>query len=105
MLDPKLIRSDINTVAAALSKRNYTLDIEAFNALESQRKSLQIETEALQAERNSRSKNIGKAKAAGEDIAPLLAEVDDLKGKLENAEQQLAGHRAYPPRQDRGHRF
>lgn len=89
MLDPKLIRSDINTVAAALTKRHYTLDIDAFNALEGQRKSLQIETEALQAERNSRSKNIGKAKAAGEDIAPLLAEVDDLKSKLESAEQQL----------------
>lgn len=89
MLDPKLIRSDIDAVAAALSKRHYSLDVNALNTLENERKSIQIETEALQAERNSRSKNIGKAKAAGEDIAPLLAEVDSLKNKLEAAEGRL----------------
>ena len=91
MLDPKLIRSDIDGVASALLKRHYTLDINAFNTLEGDRKAVQVEAEALQAERNSRSKNIGKAKAAGEDIAPLLAEVDDLKSKLETAEQRLTG--------------
>ena len=89
MLDLKLIRSDIKGVAAALSKRHYKLDVDAFITLENERKSLQIETEKLQAERNSRSKSIGKAKAAGEDIAPLLAKVEALKGKLGDAENRL----------------
>lgn len=89
MLDPKLIRSDIDRVAKNLAKRGFQLDVERFNSLESNRKSLQVKSESLQAERNSRSKNIGKAKAAGEDIAPLLAEVDQLKSDLSEAESEL----------------
>ncbi|MEZ0123132.1 MAG: serine--tRNA ligase [Candidatus Reddybacter sp.] len=91
MLDPKTVRSDPERVAEQLKVRGFTLDVAAIEALENQRKSLQINAEALQAERNSRSKNIGKAKAAGEDIAPLLAEVDQLKSDLEVAEKSLHG--------------
>jgi len=90
MLDPKLIRSNPEDVAAALKKKGYTLDVAAFLALEDERKSLQVKAEALQQERNSRAKSIGKAKASGQDIAPLLAEVDNLKQQLTEAESQLS---------------
>jgi seryl-tRNA synthetase len=89
MLDPKTVRSNPERVAEQLKVRGFTLDVAAIEALENQRKSLQINAESLQAERNSRSKNIGKAKAAGEDIAPLLAEVDQLKSDLDVAEKSL----------------
>ena len=82
MLDPKLLRSDPERVAKALLKRGYVLDVEALASLDEKRKVIQVKTEALQQERNSRSKNIGKAKAAGEDIAPLLQEVEHLKAQL-----------------------
>lgn len=87
MLDPKLLRSDLETVAEKLKIRGYELDTAKIQALEAQRKELQTKAQALQAERNSRSKGIGKAKSMGEDIAPLLAEVESLKAQLEAAEQ------------------
>lgn len=86
MLDPKRLRSELETIAEQLKTRGYELDVEAIQTLETQRKALQVNAQALQAERNSRSKGIGKAKAQGEDIAPLLAEVDSLKVQLEEAE-------------------
>lgn len=90
MIDPNLLRTDLENTAALLkTKRNFDLDIEKINALESQRKTLQVETENLQAERNTRSKAIGQAKARGEDIAPLLQEVDNLGDKLNLAKSQL----------------
>lgn len=89
MLDPKSVRTDPAGIAQALLKKGFALDIASIEALESQRKNLQVSAEALQAERNSRSKNIGQAKAAGQDIAPLLAEVDQLKTHLESAQVQL----------------
>lgn len=89
MLDPKLLRSDPEAVANGLKKRGFELDVESFKALEEERKSVQIKTESLQQERNSRSKNIGKAKAAGEDIAPLLKEVESLKSQLVQADEEL----------------
>lgn len=89
MLDPKSVRTDPAGIAQALLKKGFALDIAGIEALESQRKNLQVSAEALQAERNSRSKNIGQAKAAGQDIAPLLAEVDQLKTHLESAQVQL----------------
>ncbi len=89
MLDPKSVRTDPAGIAQALLKKGFALDIASIEALESQRKNLQVSAEALQAERNSRSKNIGQAKAAGQDIAPLLAEVDQLKTDLESAQAQL----------------
>src|SRR5690606_13045304 len=89
MLDPKLIRSNPEQVAAALLKRGFTLDVALLIALEDERKAIQIKTENLQAERNTRSKNIDKAKAAGDDIAPLLQEVEQLKQALASAESDL----------------
>ena len=78
MLDPKLIRSDLASIAEQLKKRNFDLDVAALDQLESRRKDCQVKTEELQSERNSKSKSIGKAKAAGEDIQPLLDEVAGL---------------------------
>ncbi|HEY8567997.1 serine--tRNA ligase [Microbulbifer sp.] len=89
MLDPKLIRTQLDDVAAALAKRGVQLDTAKLEQLEEQRKELQVRTEALQNERNSKSKNIGRAKANGEDIAPLLKEVESLGGQLTEAKQAL----------------
>ncbi len=90
MLDPKLIRSDLNAVAEQLKKRNFKLDVATLEALEAKRKACQVETETYQSERNSKSKSIGKAKAAGEDIQPLLDEVAGLGEKLDAAKVELA---------------
>ncbi len=89
MLDIKRLRSDINTVAIQLKRRGFTLDVDRFKALESRRKVLQMRTQELQNERNTRSKSIGQAKAKGEDIQPLLAQVADLGGQLKSAETAL----------------
>lgn len=89
MLDPKLLRSELDAVAERLATRGFELDKAAFAALEEKRKTLQVQTETLQAERNSRSKNIGKAKAAGEDIQPLLDEVASLGDQLDAAKAEL----------------
>ena len=90
MLDAKLLRSDPEAVANNLATRNYTLDTAAFAALEERRKGVQSRTEDLQRERNTRSKAIGKAKAQGEDIEPLLAAVDSLGNDLSGAEAELS---------------
>lgn len=90
MLDPKLLRSDLDAVAQRLATRGYDLDTARLEALESRRRELQAETESLQNERNTRSKSIGKAKAQGEDIQPLLAEVSDLGDRLDAAKARLA---------------
>ncbi|MFC4699336.1 serine--tRNA ligase [Glaciecola siphonariae] len=89
MLDPRLLRNDIEKTAEALARRGFTLDVAAYNELEERRKNLQTQTQELQNERNTRSKAIGKAKAAGEDIAPLLAHVGELGEKLEQAKSAL----------------
>lgn len=87
MLDAKLLRTELQTVAQRLQTRGFALDVVRIEALEAQRKALQTKTQDLQAERNSRSKEIGKAKAQGQDIAPLLAAVEDLGAQLEAAKQ------------------
>lgn len=90
MLDAKLFRSELAQTAERLkTARNFSLDVERLEALEQQRKDLQVRTESLQAERNARSKSIGQAKAKGQDIAPLLAAVDDLGAQLEAAKAEL----------------
>ena len=90
MLDAKLFRSELaDTAARLLQTRGFKLDVAKLEALEERRKALQVQTESLQAERNSRSKAIGKAKAQGEDIQPLLAAVDDLGAQLEQAKADL----------------
>jgi seryl-tRNA synthetase len=90
MLDPKLLRNDLDGTAQALRRRAYHLDTARFAALEERRKALQVRTDELRNERNTRSKAIGRAKAAGEDAAPLLAEVADLGERLKAAEGELA---------------
>ncbi|HDR1022967.1 TPA: serine--tRNA ligase [Pasteurella multocida] len=90
MIDPNLLRSNLAEVAEKLKvKRNFDLDVALLSELEEQRKSLQVKTETLQAERNARSKNIGQAKARGEDISGLLAEVDDMGIELSTTKAQL----------------
>jgi len=90
MLDPKLLRGDLDTVAQQLARRGFMLDTQALQAMEARRRELQTQTEQLQSERNTRSKAIGQAKANGEDIQPLLNEVSDLGERLDAAKQQLA---------------
>ncbi|MBQ0743332.1 MAG: serine--tRNA ligase [Pseudomonas sp.] len=89
MLDAKLVRSQPQLVAERLASRGFTLDVAQLEALESRRKSVQTRTETLQAERNSRSKAIGHAKAKGEDIQPLLADVERMGSELNDAKQEL----------------
>lgn len=90
MLDPKLLRNDTEQVAQQLARRGFELDLEQLAQLEQERKQAQQQAQELQTERNSRSKNIGKAKAAGEDITPLLKEIEDLGDRHKAAEARLA---------------
>jgi seryl-tRNA synthetase len=89
MIDPKLLRQDTAAVAANLARRGFEFDTDGYLALEEKRKALQVETEELRNERNTSSKRIGKAKAQGEDIAPLLAAVKELGEKLDSNEAEL----------------
>lgn len=89
MLDAKLLRTQPQDIAARLAVRGFVLDVARLEELEAQRKEVQTRTEQLQAERNSRSKSIGQAKGRGEDIAPLLAQVDQLGGALEAGKREL----------------
>ena len=89
MIDPKLLRQSADEVAANLARRGFEFDAEGYLALEERRKALQVETEALRKERNTSSKAIGKAKAQGEDIEPLLAAVQELGDKLGQNEAEL----------------
>ncbi|SPY77045.1 serine--tRNA ligase [Providencia rustigianii] len=89
MLDPNLLRTELDAVATKLARRGFTLDVEKLRELEERRKVLQVETETLQADRNSRSKTIGAAKARGEDIEPLRLEVNQLGEKLDTAKAEL----------------
>jgi len=91
MLDPKLLRNQLSDVAVQLKRRGFDLDVEQIERLESTRKAIQVKTEELQAERNRSSKSIGKAKAAGEDIQPLLDQVAGLGQQLDTAKQELDG--------------
>jgi seryl-tRNA synthetase len=90
MIDPKLLRSDPEGVARALQRRSFALDTATYSALENQRKKLQTDMEQLRNERNARSKEIGMAKAKGQDTAPLMAQVGDLGDKLKAAEEGFA---------------
>ncbi len=90
MLDPKRFRQDLDQLAADLHRRGYELDSAAFSELDGKRKALQVRTQDLQNERNTRSKSIGKAKAAGENIQPLLDEVARLGDELKESEKDLA---------------
>ncbi len=90
MLDPALLRAHLADTAARLKTRGYALDVAAIEALEADRKRLATETQDLQAHRNARSKAIGQAKAKGEDVAPIMAEVAGIGDKLKANEAALA---------------
>ncbi|MCC7278440.1 MAG: serine--tRNA ligase [Chromatiaceae bacterium] len=90
MLDPHLLRAELAYVAGQLARRGIALDTGRIEALEARRKAIQVRTQELQGERNSRSRLIGQAKKAGEEVAPLLAQVADLGDKLKAAEGELA---------------
>jgi len=89
MLDPNLLRNELDAVAEKLARRGFKLDVETLRSQEERRKVLQVETETLQAERNARSKTIGQAKARGEDIEPLRQEVNTLGERLDAAKAEL----------------
>lgn len=89
MLDPKLLRNNLAFVNQELLRRGFALDIDEYQSLEADRRSLQAETENLQNERNVKSKLIGQAKAKGEDVSPLLAEVSGLGEKLDLAKKRF----------------
>ena len=91
MLDIQLLRTQLDTVAARLAARGYTLDTEAFTALENERKALQTRTQDLQARRNSLSRQVGEAKRRGEDASAVLAEVSGLGDELKANEAALEG--------------
>ena len=90
MLDIALLRKDIAAVAARLKARPFDLDIEAFNALESERRSVQMRTEELQAKRNALSKQVGVLKGKGEDASAVLAEVAAIPEQVKVLEGQLS---------------
>ena len=90
MIDIQLLRKDIATVAARLATRKFQLDVEAFNALEAERKAIQTRTEELQGKRNSLSKQIGMMKGKGEDTSAVMAEVAGLGDELKANEVKLA---------------
>ncbi len=94
MLDPVLLRRDLAATAARLAARGVELDTARIGRLEDERKEVQARTQALQHERNTRSKAIGRAKAGGEDIDPLLADVARLGDELKAAEARLSELRA-----------
>jgi seryl-tRNA synthetase len=89
MLDIQLLRGDLAGVAAKLARRGYTLDTAEFEALESERKKVQVETQELQSKRNQLSKQVGQAKAKGEDASALIAQVNGQADQLKRLEQRL----------------
>jgi seryl-tRNA synthetase len=91
MIDPKLLRSDIQAVAANLARRGYQLDVAEWQALEEKRRHGQLESDRLRAERNAHAKVVGMAKGRGEDIGPLLAHGDSLASAVIEVEKLLSG--------------
>ena len=90
MLDPLLLRKDIGRVAEQLQRRGFELDVDRIERLEQERKALQSDTEALQAQRNQSAKSIGQAKAKGEDVQPLLDAVANLSDELKAKQSRLS---------------
>lgn len=90
MLDPKLVRHSIDNIAAQLKKRGFVVDVEKFNAMEEQRKQLQVKMQELQNERNVRSKAVGVAKASGQDVDEALKNLKDLSDELKALEAKFA---------------
>lgn len=94
MLDPQLLRAEAESVAERLTVKKYILDVEKLGSLEDQRKGLQSEVQDLQAERNRSAKEVGRRKAAGEDVSGLIEETSGLAGKISAIEKELEGVRS-----------
>ncbi|WP_133181102.1 serine--tRNA ligase [Shewanella decolorationis] len=90
MLDPKFLRNELAVTAERLATRGFILDVAHLTQLEEKRKSLQVATEELQASRNTISKSIGQAKARGEDVDAIMAQVGDLGAQLDAKKVELA---------------
>ena len=90
MIDPQLLRKDIAAIATRLATRKFELDVEKFNTLESERKSLQTRTEELQAKRNQLAKAIGMKKGKGEDAAAEMAEATQINTDMESGAARLS---------------
>ena len=89
MLDPKLLRTDLDKVAKALKRRGFELDTKTIQELEDKRKTLQSDAQQLQSERNIKSKAIGMAKSKGDDVVSIMAEVEAVKVALAKKELEL----------------
>ena len=89
MLDPKGLRTDLDAIAGNLARRGFELDRDRYQQLENERKTLQVCVEKLRHDRNERSRGIGRAKAAGEDIEPIRRQVKELGEELTKAEARL----------------
>ncbi|MGC2048996.1 MAG: serine--tRNA ligase [Gallionella sp.] len=94
MLDPQMLRGDIEGTAKRLAARGFALDVTGFLTIERERKGVQTRTEELQAARNQFARRIGQAKAKGEDAAPLLAEAGNANAELVELERRLEANRA-----------
>ena len=95
MLDPQLFRNDIDAVAKRLADRPFVLDVAAFQAIEAERRTVQMRTQELQAGRNAFAKRIGQAKGKGEDTTALMAEAGAANAELESLEKKLSERTRY----------
>ncbi|WP_367105864.1 serine--tRNA ligase [uncultured Psychrobacter sp.] len=91
MIDPKLLRGDLTDLQQQLATRGYSLDIEFWQTIENERKSLQVKTEELQSQRNAGAKQVGALKKSGEDASELLAQMQSVSGEIKAAEEELRG--------------
>ncbi len=89
MIDPKLLRGDLTDLQQQLTTRGYALDIDFWQAIESERKSLQMHTEELQAKRNAGAKQVGMLKKSGEDASSLITEMEQVSSEMKSAEETL----------------
>jgi len=94
MLDPRLLRTDPDSVARNLARRGFVLDVEGFRSLEERRKTAQVAADEVRAARNAHAKKVGQAKGRGEDVSGLIAEGEALSLRLEGLEQELAAVQA-----------
>jgi seryl-tRNA synthetase len=94
VIDPKLLRSDPQAVAANLARRGYSLDVGVLKALEDKRKPYTVELDRLRAERNANAKAVGMAKARNEDVTTLISRGESLTAAVAQAEAQLAAVQA-----------
>jgi len=89
VIDPKLLRSDLQGVARNLARRGFVLDVPKLTALEEQRKRWQMESDRLRSERNANAKSVGMAKGRGEETGPLIARGEQLTHELARVDESL----------------